>query len=89
MRNIRDVLRLKLDAKLTHRQVAKSLSIATGTISLYLNRAREVGLSWPLPEDMDDAALEKALFPNIQPATQSGFIEPDYALMHQELKKKV
>jgi transposase len=37
---------------------------------------------------MDDSALEQALFPNLKPSTQTGYVEPDYAVMHQELKHK-
>ncbi|MEA2776690.1 MAG: hypothetical protein QOF90_2096, partial [Acetobacteraceae bacterium] len=31
--------------------------------SEYLNRARRAGLSWPLPDRLDDARLEALLFP--------------------------
>jgi transposase len=88
MRNIREVLRLKFESQLKHRQIARSLSMALGTISLYLNRAKEADLQWPLPNDMDDNALERALFPNLLPSTQPGYVQPDYAVMHHELKHK-
>lgn len=88
MRYIKDVLRLKFEANLSHRQIARSLKIGIGTVSLYLNRARDVGLSWPLPSDMDDNALERALFGDSKPSPHSDHAEPVFATMHQELKRK-
>jgi hypothetical protein len=63
MRQIRDVLRLCFAAKLPQRAVAKSLGLSQGAVSGYLSRARAAGVSWPLPEDLDDARLEALLFP--------------------------
>lgn len=88
MRIIREILRLKFEAQLSLRQIARSLKIGLGTVSLYVNRAKDAGLSWPLPSDMDDKRLELVLLPNRQPSTQSGYVEPDYAAMHQEFKRK-
>jgi len=36
----------------------------------YLRRAEVAGLSWPLPEGLDEEALERRLFPP-QPPAQS------------------
>ena len=88
MRHIKDVLRLKFEAQLSLRQIARSLKIGLGTTSLYINRAKAAGVNWPLPQGMDEAALEKALFPNIKSSTQPGFVEPNYVEIHQELKNK-
>lgn len=88
MRKMKDVLRLKGEARLSLRQIARSLQIGLGTVSLYLNRAKEVGIGWPLPEGKDDATLEKKLFPCKQSHTQPGMVALDYAHIHQELKRK-
>ncbi len=88
MRHIKEVLRLRFEAKLSQRQVARSLKIGLGTVSLYLNRAQAANLSWPLPAEMDDQALERALFPRLKPSAQPGYVEPDFAVIHQELKRK-
>ena len=34
----------------------------SGTVTTYLQRATAAGLTWPLPDDLDDAALEARLF---------------------------
>jgi transposase len=38
-------------------------TISKGAIGSYLSRARAAGLSWPLPAELGDAALERLLFP--------------------------
>ena len=56
-------------AELGHRQIAVSVRIAAKTVRRYLHRAQAAGLGWPLPDDVDDAALERALFPPVAPKT--------------------
>ena len=58
MRRLRDVLRLKYEAGLAHRAIAQACTVGLGTVSAYLTRAAAAGLTWPLPADLDDAALE-------------------------------
>jgi len=88
MRTIKEVLRLKYEAKLSLRKIASSLKIGLGTVSLHLERAKKAGLSWPLPTDIDDQTLETMLFPNYTPSVRSGYVEPDYVTIHNELKQK-
>lgn len=88
MRIIRDILRLTFEAKLSQRQVARSLNIGLGTVSQHLKRAHAAALSWPIPEGTSDAALAALLFPEQDSTTRRCFVEPDYAAMHKELKKK-
>ena len=63
MRKIKDVLRLTHDVHLNTRQVALSLNISRSTVTNYQERAQKAGLSWPLPEDLTEEALEQKLFP--------------------------
>ena len=73
MRIIKEVLRLKFDSNLSQRQIANSLKIGLGTVSLHLKRAKQAGLTWPLP-DLDDNGLERMLFPNQLAPVRSGFV---------------
>jgi hypothetical protein len=88
MRTIKAVLQLKFEAHLSQRKIVRSLNIGLGTVSLHLKRASKAGVSWPLPADLDDAALERLLFPSLTTPTRCGLVEPDYASMHEELKRK-
>ncbi len=88
MRTLKAILRLKFEAKLSLRQIASSLKMSLGAVSLHLKRADAAQLSWPLPEDMDDDALESALFPKSTSSVQTAHVKPDYATVHKELKRK-
>jgi transposase len=72
---------------LSVRQIARSCSISTGAVCGYLQRARVARLSWPLPGDLDDAALERLLFPSATNSPARGAPPPDFRHIHQELRK--
>jgi hypothetical protein len=86
MRKIREVLRLKFEAKLSHERIAAATGVSKGAVSNFVQRAIQKSLGWPLPDDLDDAALERALFPQVVQREQ--YTPPDYAYGHQELKRK-
>jgi hypothetical protein len=85
MRKIEDVLRLHAQGFSTRR-----MSLATGvgktTVIEYLRRAARAGVSWPLPEGLDEATLERLLFPP-PPSRGRQIPEPDWAAVHRELKR--
>jgi transposase len=83
MRKIREILRMKHEQGLPQRSIAGSLHVAIGTVSEYLAKAKEMALSWPLPEEMGDAELEAQLFP--APKERGGRSMPDFAYIHEEL----
>ena len=87
MRKLRDVLRLKYDSQLAQRAIAHACGLGLGTVTTYLQRAAAAGLTWPLPDDLDDAALEARLFtrPGVPPTSDRAL--PDWQTLHQELKK--
>ena len=88
MRKIREVLRLTWEAGLTARQIAGSLQLARSTVGECLRRFHESGLSWPLPADLGDADLERRLFPPPARAPGRNRPVPNWAVVHQELKRK-
>ena len=87
MRKIREILRLKHEVGLSHRAIARACSVGVGTVSLYVTRAREAGLAWPLAEEMDEAALESRLLRRARSPTGPR-PQPDVASIHQELKRQ-
>ena len=56
MRRIREVLRLRHQG-LTERVIARMLGVSNGVVHGYLRRARLAGLTWPLPDGLDDDSL--------------------------------
>jgi transposase len=88
MRKIREVLRLKWECSLSNRAIARSCSISHSTVGEYVRRAEEAGLSWPLPEDLDEDRLFDLLFPK-PPDPESRVTPcPDWSWVHAELRKK-
>ncbi|MEJ7807448.1 MAG: IS21 family transposase, partial [Telluria sp.] len=86
MRKIKDVLRLKLDAKLSHQQIADALGLSKGVVTKYAGLTAAAGLDWPAVQSMDEAALERRLLVGSQKARD--YVQPDYGRVHQELRRK-
>ncbi|MEX0739586.1 MAG: IS21 family transposase [Pseudohongiella sp.] len=88
MRKIKDILRLRQEAGLSYRSISQALDIGYGTVVDYLERAEKASLGWPLPVDLNERDLGRLLFPT-QPRTgQRRFAEPDFVVVHQELRRK-
>ena len=88
MRKIKEVLRLSRGLGLTARKIGRSLSISHPTVLDYLSRAKKHGLAWPLPDHLDEAALEKLLCGPSSVSSPSTRPQPDCPYIHQELRKK-
>lgn len=88
MRLVKEVLRLKFTAHLSHRQIAAALRIGIGTVSNYLAAFERSGLSYPLPAGMDEAEFERRLFPPAVSSAPSAFQLPDFADVHEQLRIK-
>src|ERR1700686_809739 len=86
MRKIRDVLRLHAGG-MSKRKVAASLLIGATAAGDCVRRARRTGLSWPLPENLSDEALEGLLYPPPLVAAKDRRAQPDWAAIHRELRR--
>lgn len=58
MRKIKDVLRLKLDAGLSHERIAASLGISKGVVAKYTGLAAAAGMDWPAIAALDAIAMK-------------------------------
>src|SRR5580704_11633755 len=89
MRRAREIIHLKFSACVPTREIAWRLGIAASTVRETLRRLESAGLNWPLPDDMTDGKLETALYTNR--GTKQGHrrhAEPDWPMVHRELKRK-
>jgi len=86
MSKIRQALQLLADSRLSRRQVAAALGIGKTTVSEIALYARDAGVDWPLASTLSDDELQARLYPPPRPRTSSRH-EPDYAALHQELKR--
>ena len=87
MRQVREVLRLKHAAGFSERHIAASLGISRSTVAEYLRRAAVVGITWPVPAELDDVALERRLFSPSFAVLESPRPQPDWARLHAELRR--
>jgi transposase len=87
MRKIRELLRLRWEQHLPQRVIGRSLRLSQGAVSEYLSRARRADLSWPLPDELDDARLEALLFPPAPNVPTEQRPVPDWAVVHSELRR--
>jgi transposase len=87
MRKVREVLRLRHAHGVSERQIAMTTGLSRSTVGEYLRRAAVIGITWPIPDGLDDAELERRLF------TPPTFDErparplPDWSHVHKELKR--
>jgi transposase len=89
MRKIREALRLCLAEGLSPRQAGIATGLLRSTVRRYVVRTLEVGLSWPLPPELDDRALEERLYGRAAPAPWADPRPvPDWAVVHRELRRK-
>lgn len=86
MRKIRELIRLKYQAKLSHEAIARALCISKGVVAKYVARIEQRGLD---PEALL-AGEEAQVLQQLQPAPRpqyGGRVMPDYARVHTELKR--
>ena len=87
MRQLRQMLRLA-GSGTSSREIAVVLGVARSTVQDNLKRAAQVGLTWPLPGELTDDALEHRLFARAGVKQgQRRRKEPDWAELSIELKK--
>ena len=89
MRRVREILRLRFAASVPVREIARRVGTAPSTVRATLARFQAAALAWPLPDQASDGELEAALYKNA--GTKQGHrrrAEPDWAMIHRELKRK-
>ena len=87
MHLLKEVLRLTA-AGLSQRQIARSLKLSNGVVAKYQAAGRRAGLSWPLPEALDDVALANRLCAKPAESAPAAHVAPDFASIHEQLKEK-
>ena len=68
MRKLKEILRLRFEAGLSYRQITAAAQVSVGVAAKYVAQAEGAGLTWPLPENQDEAALAHLLGKASDPA---------------------
>ena len=88
MRKIREVLRLTHEVRLSVREVSEATGLSKTAVAEHVRRARVIGITWPVPDGVDDAELERRLF--VPDGFHNGQARrlPDWTKVHEELKRR-
>jgi transposase len=87
MRKVREVLRLKHELGLSYRGISAATGAGKTQAADYVRRAALAGICWPIADGIDDAELERRLFP-IAEADAKTRPAIDFAAVQRELKRR-
>lgn len=87
MRQVREVLRLHHVCGQSGHRIATAVGISRSTVAGSLRRAAVVGITWPVPPELDDAALERKLVTPPGAMRAETVRQPDWGRIHAELRR--
>ncbi|MHB2148132.1 IS21 family transposase [Calditrichota bacterium LG25] len=86
MNKIRKVIDLYWNSSLSSRAIQRAIGLPSSTVSDYIKRFKETGLSFEQLSSLNDSQIYQRLFPEAQ--KKRGKIKPDFAKVNRELRKK-
>jgi hypothetical protein len=86
MRQIRESLRLHLQANLSYNEVGRNLKISKSVVGKYMSLARVAGVDWSVAQTLSDQELEAKLYKAALPRNSKQAL-PDFAQIHTALKR--
>lgn len=87
MRQLREILRLRLVQGLSHRKAAESLGVAVGSVWHVEHRAKELGLGVEALEKLSDSDLDTLMYPSAAATRSAPRAAPDFVRIHTELRR--
>ena len=88
MRQIREILRLRLCANLSLRQIRASLKVSVGGAQKIIHQVATLALDWDAISGLDDQQLAHLFYPKADTASTDTLHLPDWSEIHRELKRK-
>ena len=91
MTKYREILRLK-HLGFSERNIARTAGVSCNTVKRVVEAATAAKIDWTHAESMDDATIEKALFPDRKPAQPSHTVDFEYTrkeLLRNGVTKKL
>lgn len=86
MARIKEILRLKFEQELTHRQAALSLGVSAGSVGSLISRAKNAGITLEDVLSQDETTLEHRIYGD-RTKTGKGSTLPNGQWIHDELKR--
>lgn len=87
MTKIRETLRQRYELGRSYREISRSINVALSTVGETLRRAKAAGLSWPLPEELNEAELYQQLYLPSN-SSRKHKVQPDWLQVHAQLSKR-
>lgn len=88
VKKIKEVLRLKYEAKLSNRAIAGACKVSNSTVGEYLKRAEAAGISWP-PAEIGEEELYQKLFPEKKAVvSERKYPMPDWEAVQKDKRRK-
>jgi hypothetical protein len=80
MRKVREVLRLRHALGLSYREIGEATGVGKTAVGEYIRRAEVIGITWPVADAFDDAALEQRMFapPGAVAVVERGHVDACY-----------
>jgi len=88
MKSIKKIIIYHIVSGISVRRISQSLSLPRSTISDYVGRYKSSGLSLKEIQTLEDDVLYRRLYPDGRKAFEPTKVIPDYAYIHQELKRR-
>ena len=88
MRKLKEVLRLRLTAKLSNRKIALITGVGKTAVSKHVRRAMELGLDWGRIEGMAEEAIAALLYSEPEKQEAGEVVLPDWDEVARELRRK-
>lgn len=88
MKPIKEIIIYHIMSGISIRQISRSLSLPRSTISDYVGRYKSSGLCLRDIQTLEDDILYMRLYPEGRKAIEPTKTIPDYAYIHQELKRR-
>ncbi|MCK4504326.1 MAG: transposase [Candidatus Aegiribacteria sp.] len=86
VRMIKEILRLHFECGYADRVISRICGKSRPTIKAIYSNVEKAGYSWPLPEDLDDAELERIVYPKKSHAVERPV--PDWNHAWKQMQRK-
>lgn len=87
MLKVKEVLRLKYEAKLSAREISRALNISHTVVNGYIKRFKALSISYDVLLCLSDKEIIAKLFDT--ESKPSKYPIPDWSKIHQELRSKI
>jgi len=87
MRNLKEILKLINKGTFSYREIGRVCGCSERTVRRVRDAANKAGITWPLPEDIDDNTLVEKMYGSNTTQRTNNTLEPDVKELVKEMVK--